>query len=125
MIKALTTSGVSTDIVAVLERATARLQVAAVAPSALRVELIHQYRAVREALEGRQRVAERRRLAAMAARLGSRLGLLLWESDQPTALAYFEAAAIAAEEADDPALGAWITGCRAGGKLQAAPSSES
>jgi transcriptional regulator with XRE-family HTH domain len=125
MVKSLTTSAVSTETVAVLERATARLQAEASTSPALRVELIRQYRAVREAVEGRQRVAERRRLAVMAARLGSRLGLLLWESDQPTALAYFEAAAVAAEEADDPALGAWVAERRASHKLQPTPSSGS
>jgi hypothetical protein len=48
------------------------------------------------------------RLAAVAARLGGQLGLLLWEVDEPVARAFFDASVVAAEEADDPALSAWV-----------------
>jgi transcriptional regulator with XRE-family HTH domain len=116
MVKALTTSAVSTETLAMLERAAARLQRACQAPTApqrLTLEAIRHYRSVHVALESRQRMAERRRLAAVAARLGSQLGLLLWELDQPAAQAYFDASVVAAKEADDPTLGAWVAERRA------------
>ncbi|HZD69972.1 MAG TPA: hypothetical protein VFA45_14025 [Actinomycetes bacterium] len=36
------------------------------------------------------------------------MGLLLCNLDQPVASSYFDAAAVAAEETDDPELGAWV-----------------
>src|SRR5919198_1098928 len=77
-------------------------------------DMANHYRAVRLALGRRQRVAERRRLARVAARLGGHLGLLLWDEDEPVALAYFDASLVAAEEAGDPALGTWLAERRDG-----------
>ena len=118
MVRALTVSTVSAETLAVLERTTGRLQRAcqtqAGAGLVLSLDLARQYRAVRMELEGQQRVADRRRLAAVAARLGGQLGLLLWEVDQQIALVYFDAAMVAAQESDDPALTTWVTECRAG-----------
>ncbi len=117
MVQALTASGVSQETLALLERSAERLQwvcTAASAPStAPLADIARHYRAVRVALGRRQRVAERRRLARVAARLGGHLGLLLWELDEPAALAYFDASEVAAEEAGDPALGVWVAERRA------------
>jgi hypothetical protein len=118
MVQALTFSGVSSETLAFLERSAERLQWACAVASAPGVaplaDMARQYRAVRVALARRQRVAERRRLAGVAARLGGHLGLLLWDTDEPVALAYFDASMVAAEEAGDPALGAWVAERRAG-----------
>jgi transcriptional regulator with XRE-family HTH domain len=117
MVRALTVSTVSTETLAVLECTTGRLpracQTQAAAGLGLALDLGRQYRAVRIELEGRQRVAERRRLAAVAARLGSQLGLLLWEVDRPIALAFFDAAMVAARESDEQALVTGVTERRA------------
>jgi transcriptional regulator with XRE-family HTH domain len=118
MLRALTTSSVSSQTLEMLERTASRPQQACQTQAAplvaLALELTRQYGAVRDLLEGHQRVQERRRLAAVAARLGSQLGLLLWKVDEPVALAYFDASVVAAEEAGDPALGAWVAERRAG-----------
>ncbi len=71
------------------------------------------YRAVRVALELGQRVEQRRRLARVAARLGSQLGWVLWDLDEPLALAYFDASTVATVEAADPTLDAWVAQRRA------------
>jgi transcriptional regulator with XRE-family HTH domain len=117
MVQALTSSGVSAEMLEFLERSTERLQWAAKAttsPGTATVgDVASAYRAVRAALQRRQRVEERRRLARVAARLGGQLGLLLWDLDEPVALAYFDASVVAAEEAGDPALGAWVAERRA------------
>jgi transcriptional regulator with XRE-family HTH domain len=100
MVRALTVSTVSAEMLAMLERTADRLQrecqTQAASWSLLSLDLTRQYRAVRMVLEGHQRVAERRRLAAVATRLGIQLGLMLWDIDQPTALTYFDAAMVAA-----------------------------
>jgi transcriptional regulator with XRE-family HTH domain len=117
MVQALTFSGVSQETLAFLERSFERLHWVWTAPdgasTAPLADMARQYRAIRLALGRRQRVAERRRLARVAARLGGHLGLLLWELDEPAALAYFDASVVAAEEAGDPALGAWVAERRA------------
>jgi transcriptional regulator with XRE-family HTH domain len=122
MVQALTCSGVSAETLVFLERSAERLQWSAKAATASGTapleDMARQYRAVRAALQRRQRVEERRRLARVAARLGGQLGLLLWELDEPVALAYFDASVVAAEEAGDPALAAWVAerrGSRTGG----------
>jgi transcriptional regulator with XRE-family HTH domain len=118
MVQALTLSAVSQETLAFLERSTERLQRATAATGAPGraplADMASHYRAVRLALGRRQRVAERRRLARVAARLGGHLGLLLWDEDEPVALAYFDASLVAAEEAGDPALGAWVAERRDG-----------
>jgi transcriptional regulator with XRE-family HTH domain len=117
MVKALTISTVSAEMLEFLERSTERLQWAAkasAAGTAMVGETATTYRAVRAALQRRQRVEQRRRLARVAARLGGQLGQLLWDLDEPVALAYFDASVVAAEEAGDPALGAWVAERRAG-----------
>jgi transcriptional regulator with XRE-family HTH domain len=114
MVEALTASGVSQETLALLERSAERVCAAAGAPSgAPLADMARHYRSVRVALGRRQRVAERRRLARMAARVGGHLGLLLWDLDEPIAMAYFDASEVAAEEAADPALGAWVSQRRA------------
>jgi transcriptional regulator with XRE-family HTH domain len=117
MVQALTFSGVSQETLAFLERSFERLHwvwmASGAADAAPLADMARQYRAVRVALGRRQRVAARRRLARVAARLGGHLGLLLWELDEPVALAYFDASVVAAEEAGDPALGAWVAERRA------------
>jgi transcriptional regulator with XRE-family HTH domain len=116
MVQALTASGVSPETLVFLERSAERLQwsakAAAPADATPLDGMAWQYRAVRAALQRRQRVEERRRLARVAARLGGQLGTLLWELDEPVALAYFDASVVAAEEAGDPALAAWVAECR-------------
>ncbi len=117
MVQALTISTVSTETLVALECAMKRLEEAfetPAAPQLVRV-LARQYHTVGEALEGRQRVEERRRLARVAARLSGQLGLLLWELDARMALAYFDAAHVAAEESGDPALITWVADCRPAG----------
>jgi transcriptional regulator with XRE-family HTH domain len=118
MVRALTTSTVSSQTLEALERTAGRLQQACQTQAAplvtLALELAREYGVVRGLLDGRQRIEERRRLAAVAARLGSQLGLLLWEVDEPVALVFFDAAVVAAEEAGDSALGAWVAERRAG-----------
>src|SRR6266545_3864004 len=117
MVQALTFSGVSQETLAFLERSFERLHwvwtASGAADAAPLADMARQYRAVRVALGRRQRVAARRRLARVAARLGGHLGLLLWELNEPVALAYFDASVVAAEEAGDPALGAWVAERRA------------
>jgi transcriptional regulator with XRE-family HTH domain len=118
MVQALTVSGVSAETLVFLERTAERLQwsarTAGAAGAAPLEDMARQYRAVRTALWRRQRVEERRRLARVAARLGGQLGLALWELDEPVALAYFDASQVAAEEAGDPALAAWVAERRDG-----------
>ncbi|HEY5990602.1 MAG TPA: helix-turn-helix transcriptional regulator [Streptosporangiaceae bacterium] len=93
MVQALTASGVSLETVEFLERSAERRhgacttgngRTAAAPPLA---ELAMQYRMVGAALQQGQRVAERRRLARVAAQLGGQLGLALWELDEPAAVA--------------------------------------
>ncbi|HZD01287.1 MAG TPA: helix-turn-helix transcriptional regulator [Actinomycetes bacterium] len=116
MVQALTVSGVSAETLAFLERSAERLGWSAKAAGAVPLDdMARQYRAVRTALWRRQRVEERRRLARVAARLGGQLGLALWERDGPVALAYFDASQVAAEEAGDDALAAWVAERRGGG----------
>ncbi len=117
MVQTLTASGMSAETLAFLECSAELLQQACTdtaSSEAALEEWARQYRAVRAALGQCRRVADRRRLARVAARLGTQLGVLLWELDElVAALAYFDASVVAAEEADDRVLGAWVAEHRA------------
>jgi transcriptional regulator with XRE-family HTH domain len=124
MLQALTSSGGSLQTISFLERSAERAcRATDGAAVGLLDELARQCRAVCSALRQGQRVTERRRLACVAARLGVQLGLLLWEHDRWVALAYFDVAEVAAEEAEDAALGAWVTERHARGNTRVATAS--